>query len=1130
MKLVDKQIRLSATDLVGHLNCRHLTELDRKVAQGELGAPKIWDPSLEALWERGKEHEASYVEHLREAGRDVEAIEGVDATPEAVAATITAMKAGREVIVQAALASGRWSGRSDILERIDTPSGLGDWSYQVIDTKLARETKGGTVLQLSLYSDLVGQAQGLTPKNMFVVKPYTEFEAEQFRVADFGAYYRLVKGSLEAATDSAAKTTYPEPTPFCEICRWRDSCDQRRRKDDHLSLVAGISKNQMVELSQHEVSTTGKLATLLVPLQWKPDRGSKSSYERIREQARVQVQARETGKPVYELLPLDPGFGLYRLPTPSDGDIFLDFESDPYVGEHGLEYLLGYEHRNDAGEWVYTPLWALTREAEKAAFEQFIDFVMARWAEHPDLHIYHFGGYETGALKRLMGRYATREDELDRILRGLLPVDLLSVSRQSVRAGVESYSLKQLEPLFSFIRATGLPDARLALTRLQTSLESGDLNKVDAADRDTVQAYNREDCSATRALRNWLEGLRAHRIDEGAEIARPQPGDGTPSEKGAKWLAMIAPIFDALVEGVPADSLEQTAEQHGRWLLANMLEWHRREDKAVWWELFRLSDLSSVELMDEKSALSGLEFLEVVGGTDAAPIHRYRFAPQETDVRPDKSLRQTGGVPFGTVVDISSANLTVDIKKRKDTAERHPEAVFMHDYVSPEPMQLALFRIASYVADHGLTGHGEYAAAQALLLRQKPVPSDGSLLRLEKEGTLDAARRLAPLVEACCLPIQGPPGTGKTFTGARMICTLVAAGKRVGVVANSHAVIRHFIDKVIEASVETGLDLTCVLKPKDGDEDAHGLKIAKSSTALFCALADDCHVAGGTAWLWSAEEAFNTVDVLFVDEAAQMSLANVLAVSQAAPTLILIGDPQQLDQPMKGSHPEGTDCSALHHLLGGKQTIASDEGLFLERTWRLAPSICDFTSELFYEGKLTSLEGAEAQTVKLNESPLNGAGLRFLPVPHTGNQSSSVEEADAVAALVGDLVGSNGTWMDRKGDERGITLDDILIIAPYNAQVFEIQKRIPGARVGTVDKFQGQEAAIAVYSMATSSHADAPRGMEFLYSPNRFNVATSRAKCLSILVAAPAVFQVDCRTPRQMRLANAFCRYLEMST
>ncbi|GER07155.1 hypothetical protein GCM10007972_18230 [Iodidimonas muriae] len=470
----------------------------------------------------------------------------------------------------------------------------------------------------------------------------------------------------------------------------------------------------------------------------------------------------------------------------------------------------------------------------------------------------------------------------------------------------------------------------------------------------------------------------------------------------------------------------------------------------------------------------------------------------------------------------------MDIKKRRDGADIHPQAVFAHKFVGKDVIKNALVRIAQHVVDHGLGGDGPYQAARDLLLRLPPRV-DGQALHHEGETTVDAAVRLCAYLEGGVLPIQGPPGAGKTFTGAHMICELVRLGKTVGITANSHKVIRNLIDEVIKLADEQGIDLHCCQKPDEIEEPQPRLCFTKRSKDLDAALGTTAQVGGGTAWHWAREEAAGSVDVLFVDEAAQMSLADVVAVSQAAKTLVLIGDPQQLDQPRQGSHPDGTDVSALDHILAGEQTIPPDKGLFLEESWRLHPAVCAYTSELFYEGKLRSKPGLEVQVIKGAASPVSGAGLRFLPVAHHGNQNSSPEEAEAVAALVTCILESKATWVDRDGIEKPVTRHDIVIITPYNAQVFEIQERLPGARVGTVDKFQGQQAPIAIYSTATSSHADAPRVMEFLYSLNRLNVATSRAKCISILVSSPAIFEAECRTPRQIQLANAFCRYLELA-
>lgn len=1127
MRKTEDGFEFTASDLIGYLNCRHLAALDHAVAEGALAKPVRRDPLLEILRERGEAHEKEYVEYLKDAGFEAVAIDGVEVSDGAIAETLAAMKAGVPVIVQAALAGQGWVGRADVLRRVEKESSLGAWSYEPFDTKLARETRGGSILQLCLYSELLAGMQGREPETMCIVAPWSDHEPQEYRYADFAAYYRKVKTAMTAAFAAGSlKDAYPEPIAYCDICRWNGNCDRRRRADDHPSLVAGISKLQIEELKRHGIITAAGLAGLPLPLPWKPERGSAESYTRIREQARIQVDARVSGAMKFEVLDVVPGFGLTRLPEPSPGDVFFDLEGDPFVGEGGIEYLFGYWTRDEAGKLGYVGNWVFSRADEKKAFEAFVDFVMAHWETHPGMHIYHYAPYEPSALKRLMGRYATREDEIDRMLRAKLFVDLLQIVRHGIRASVESYSIKRLEPLYGFKRDVPLENANMALAKLQASLE------LDGAvpDDDTkavVGGYNRDDCRSAADLRDWLEAERTKLVANGIAVPRPVPGDGAPNEKVADWIVMIEALMARLTKDVPVDPEARDALQQALWLLANILDWHRREEKAVWWEYFRLEALSSEDLLDERAGLSGLVFEAAAGGTQKAPIHRYRFPPQETELRGGEDLRSLGGAKFGHVESISFDSLTVDIKKRQDTAAFHADAIFAHSFVGTEVIANALVRIGEYVADNGLAKDGPYRAARDLLLRQSPRVG-GQPLRLEGETAVEAAIRLCSHLAGGILPIQGPPGAGKTYIGAQMICELVRLGKTVGITANSHKVIRHLIDETIKVADKRGIDLLCCHKADEVQPAIHRLTFAKNPAELLNVLGHGVSVGGGTAWLWSHPDAFEKVDVLFVDEAAQMALARVLAVSQAAKAVVLIGDPQQLDQPLQGSHPEGTEVSALDHILAGEHTIPADKGLFLEETWRLHPELCAYTSELFYDGKLRSKPGLEQQIVK-SAGLVKGAGLRYLPVAHAGNQNNSPEEADAVAALVKAMLASKPTWIDRDGAEKPLTIADVLVITPYNAQVFEIQQRLPGVLVGTVDKFQGQEAPIAIYSTATSSPADAPRGMEFLYSLNRLNVATSRAKCLSILVGSPQIFEAECKTPRQMQLANAFCRYAELA-
>ncbi|MBW7990800.1 MAG: TM0106 family RecB-like putative nuclease [Planctomycetes bacterium] len=1130
MKRLNGTIHLSASDIVGHLNCNHLSALDVQVASGLLAKPDHYDPLLEILRERGYRHEQTYIEHLEARGYEITVIEGFDITEEAVEATIEAMRKGKSIITQGALRYNRWSGRADILRRVEIPSDFGDWSYEVIDTKLARETKGGTILQLSLYADLLTDMQGVAPVNIYVVAPWSDYEPQVFRVADYAAYFRRVKTAAEVAVDQGSDSiTYPEPKDHCAICRWRNQCDQRRRDDDHLCLVANITKNQICELQANGITTTQALADMPIPIPFVPRKGSPVSIEKAKAQASIQVQAREAGELRYELLDFVQETGLAALPEPSTADVFFDIESDPFVGEHGLEYLFGCAYEDNQGAMRYTGEWAFNREEEKAVFERFVDFITERRETNPDMHIYHFAPYEQSALKRLMGRYATRENEIDNLLRGLVFVDLLSVVRNAMRASVESYSLKKLEPFFGFERKVSLHEANIALTRISAGLELNDIPSIGAETKTIVQDYNTDDCFATAALRDWLEGLRSQLVSQGKEILRPAPGQEGPSEELDEQARRIQELVTRLTHDVPVDPEVRTNEQQARWILAHILEWHRRENKAVWWEFFRLRDLTSNELVGERAAISRLSLINTVSlSPRGIPTDRYHFEQQDTDLRGDEDLKAVGGENFGKAVAVSTDARTIDVRKTAKTKDIHPEAVFAHTVFSSKEQAASLFRLGEYVAENGIEGEGSFKSARALLLREPPN-LQGQEIQEDGESTLDAALRICHHLNAGILPIQGPPGTGKSHTGARMICSLVQQGKKVGITANSHKVIRNLIDKVIEAAAEMQINVSCVQKPKEMEPNQASLSFAKRNEDVFAAIAGGtAQVAGATHFLWSREDACDTLDVLVVDEAAQMSLANVLAVSPAAPTLILLGDPQQLEQPTQGSHPDGTDASALDHILGGQQTITKEQGLFLEKTFRLHPSICIFTSELFYDVKLTSEESCDRHEISSNGF-LVGSGLRYLRIDHTGNTSSSIEEADAVKDLVERILAEDTQWTDRDGLTAPITLEDILIITPYNAQVFEIQQRLPRARAGTVDKFQGQEAPIAIYSMATSSHADAPRGMEFLYSSNRFNVAIARAKCMAILIASPGVFEADCRTPRQMQLANAFCRYLEMA-
>src|SRR5580704_3304789 len=612
MRIVNGEIRLAATDVSNHLACGHLTELELSAARGERDVPKWESPDMVVIQELGLRHETRYLKLLEEkVGKsNLINLSGMD-EKRILDETRRAMESGVEAIAQGALLRGRFFGRPDVLRKVKgKPSRFGDWSYEAYDCKLSKETKATTILQLSFYSELLGEihcpdapqasvpdpksksksnrsqsafdfdaaqisAADYLPESMWVVPPGKETSPEQYRVAEYSAYYRHVKDRLEKSTSNGhGITTYPEPCLHCEICRWFRECDRRRRDDDHLSLVAGIRRQHRDQLQVWEIDEVAKLATMQHPLprEKKPLHGSRESYDRVREQARIQVQSKDLEIPRHEpILPIVEKTGFCKLPEPSPGDVFVDLEGDPFVGDSGLQYLFGVAtlKPNELGAKPVAPAslpavctvdhlqyqkrWAETPAEEKSAFEWFVDFVIARRKEFPTMHVYHFGGYEPGAFKRLMGLYATREEEIDGMLRAGLFVDLHSVFKQSLRAGVEEYSLKKLEHFCGFKRTVDKDESRAAMRYIEHRLELAWDEPVPDKYISAMESYNRDDCFATSALRDWLESQRSAQIAAGHKIDRPLPVDGAASEKVDEQQKRVQALVEKLTADIPVD-------------------------------------------------------------------------------------------------------------------------------------------------------------------------------------------------------------------------------------------------------------------------------------------------------------------------------------------------------------------------------------------------------------------------------------------------------------------------------------------------------------------------------------------------------------------------------------------------
>ena len=1130
MQLIDDRLLLSATDLLNHVECPHLTHLDFEVATGRARIEETRSETTELIANKGDEHELAYLESLRAEGREIVSItsdSGLEGISRAAERTREAMRAGAEIVYQGVLFDGgRWHGIADFLERVPRPSTLGDWSYEVVDTKLARRVKPYFLLQLCFYSELLAAEQDLVPDWVHVVLGTRA--RQSFRLSDFVAYYRRVKDRFERFLSAGANSTYPEPVTHCEVCRWQEHCDDRRERDDHLSLVAGMRRSQTARFREAGIETVADLAH--AGTQGGPSRIGPQTFEKLQRQAALQVDHRSTGRQSYELLEPEPEHGFARLPPPSPGDLYFDMEGDPFF-DQGLEYLFGITWIED-GEPRFRPFWATNRAEEKRAFEDFIDFVLERLAPDPDLHVYHYAPYEPTALKRLMGLHATREEELDHLLRNKVLVDLYAVVRQAIRISQPSYAIKKVEAFYMEPRETNVAEGGDSIIAFEQFLETGDRRPLEAIER-----YNEDDCRSTWLLHRWLLELRSEAIDRfDREIpwrAPPQPKEPEPEA-----LAEVEELRAALTADIPDDAAQLDADAQARWLLAQLLDYHRREAKPAWWAYFERLEADEETLTERDSeALAGLEEDPSVAAwplphPSQSLVHTLRFPEQDHKVKP------------GTWVDpATEKNVTVErvdegqgiVEISRDANRRNqplPRALIPGGPYGTTAQRAALRRLARDVVDRGVDADRHYQALRGILRGDPPrIAGHASGAALQGDGfSLDEAKGIAAGLEGSHLFLQGPPGSGKTHNGAQLICHLLGQGARVGVASSSHAAIHNVLSKVENLAGDDppwrGLKKHSGTSESRYTSDRDDPLIDNSGdNADF--PSDDHRLIAGTAWLFARDNLDSQLDYLFVDEAGQLSLADALAIGTSARTIVLLGDPLQLAQVSQAVHPPGSGASVLEHLLGNHATVPRDRGLFIDETRRMHPDVCRFISETVYEGRLDSFENCARQDLSA-PGELTGTGVRYVPVTHVGNARESPEEARAIASRVERLL--EGEWVTADGDTRCLDAENVMVVAPYNAQVRCLTEHLPrGVHVGTVDKFQGQQAVVTFFSMATSSGAELPRNLEFLFSRNRLNVAISRARCLAVLVCSPELLHVACRSSEQMRLVNALCRLVEVA-
>ena len=1124
MQKRDGGVLYSATDLVNYLECEHLTALD--LIDLETPLEKTTDSDQAKLIQaKGYAHEADFLEVLRSRHSSLIDIAAAGGTLEQkVANTLAAMREGFEIIFQATLRDGCLVGHADFLRKVARPSDLGDWSYEVMDTKLARSTKAKFIIQLGFYSAMVGKAQGIAPLQMHVVLgDRTELA---YRFADYARYLDLVTRQFLERVSGALQETYPVPCEKCDQCKWSGLCEQRRLTDDHLCQVANISRVQIKKLQTAGVATLEALGTL--PSQTRVQKMTVETQEKLHRQARLQLLARQTGENQLELLPqqVDAVRGLARLPRPNEGDLFFDMEGNP-LEEGGLEYLFGLYFFQD-GKPEFKPFWGHNRTEEKRAFEAFMDFVTGWLRRFSGAHIYHYAPYEQTALKKLMSLHGTREAEVDNLLRAKKFVDLYQVVREGICVSEPRYSIKNIEHFYLEKRSGEVTNAGASIVYYERWKETGDAQLL----RD-IEDYNRDDVRSTYELQQWLLTLRPAELRWAKEATRsedekpPEVGELTEVEK------RLIPYRERLTDPLPEDRKDWGPQEHLHELTYQLLDFHRRAAKPEWWDMFSRMEMTEEDLLDDGECLAGL-----TPDPDHPPrpekrsiVHTFLYPEQESKLRTGSgaAIAQTGQ-PVN--------NLHVDPDQRRVSFKRTSAKGPLPDRpclgpgmpISSKGLIEAVFRFGDSV----VVGSGKYPAIESLLSQDLPrikgtVP--GNPVVPADSGALPEIITAISNLDHSYVFVQGPPGSGKTYTGSHVIVALLKMGKRVGVSSNSHKAINNLLQGIVKVAKEQKYVFRGAKKSTAANKDSlfdgdyiDDVFDNEEIWGTFDSQAEYALVAG-TAWLFADEDMDQQLDYIFVDEAGQVALANLVAAGTSAKNIVLLGDQMQLGQPIQGVHPGRSGESSLEYLLNGMATIPPERGIFLGTTWRMHPDVCKFISDAVYDGRLEAEPNNATQGLILGTGAhpaLMSTGIRYVPIEHDACSQSSREEADLILALVTSLLQQQ--YRDRDGQVHPMTLNDILVVAPYNMQVNLLKQMLPeGTRVGTVDKFQGQEAEAVIVSMATSSGDYLPRNIEFLYSKNRLNVAISRARCLAVFIANPALMAIRCSTPEEMALVNTLC-------
>ena len=1131
MKINKGKFFISPSDLNNFVACKFTIKNEIKFHNKEIS--KIADRVNDKLWkEMGIEHEKKHFKLLKDKYKKSIAIKSDLDEKDRFNETIRSMEKGYELIYHAYLVDGDLRGEADFLIKCDTPSELGDYSYEVYDTKITRNLRPRHVTQITAYSDMLGKIQKLLPRKMYLIDG-SDVEHSFKTIEYIDLFNHGKKEFIKFLSNIDKEKTYPEKCSYCNLCDWKDECDKIWEEDNYVNLVAGTNKSQIEKLKKNKVRTVEQLAkTKLVATDLKIN---SESFSKIKSQAQLQEEKRKKGEDKIIFLDPDYGKGFYKLPKPDEGDVFFDIEGYPRM-DRPFEYLHGLYYK-DKGKLKFKDLWAkkFDRESEKNIFIELINFFEKRFEEYPNAHIYHYAPYEKRAIRELATVYSSEFPKgdivNDNLLRKEKYVDLFSIANQSIRTSERDMSLKSIEKFYDFERKADIVKADDSVIKYEHWIAT----KNEKYKKDII-SYNEEDCVSTYQLREFLVKNKPESIDW---FVKPEPIKKEDEQnkyrrKEPKKLSREEVELDL------NDRLEKKKNKSNKRFvenLKNFIGFHWKSNKPEFWEVFDRAEKSHLELEDDTECIANCVLInDKPKITDDGFIYSYRFNDQNYKLKEGKAAfdaHQIKGI--GTIYSIEEKfpdkNIVkIFVSKRRKNIEM-PSLLTLGNNTPPQVHQhdQALNKfLEDYIKNEGKN----YKSIMDMLERSSPDIKgikEGSNLIDEDKDLISQSSEIVKNLNNSYLTIQGPPGTGKTYSSANIIIELMKAGKKVGVTSNSHEAIKTLLIAIEQQAESQNFEFSGMRKARSSDK--YDWKFIKDITTGKPLNFDEYSLYAGTSWFFVDPRMNKTLDYLFIDEAGQVALGTTIANATSAKNLVLIGDQMQLSQPMRAKHEGYARMSSLDFVLEDNDTIPADKGVFLNVTRRLNNKICDYISSSFYDSRLTSDLITKTRSVNLKLNPIKDEGIFYVPIDHSGCSQRSDEEADLVEKTFNKII--NKDFKNGKSTGK-ISAKDIMVVAPYNAQANNIRERLKkkydDVRVGTIDLFQGQEAKVVLISMTTSDVDSLPRHKDFFFSRNRLNVAISRAECVAIIIFNEKLLLASTNSIEEMKLMNNFCKLLKFKT